>query len=193
VFYTLCLAMKKLFAAFVLFCVFAAVACDSLEKEFTFYLFEKDDVVLKPNFPVGTVALLDTVTIATNADTTFMNNRTRAEFVKEITLDKFSLTITDSTRAAVDSTGTDFDFMQSIDVYIAADGLGEERVAFLEDIPETDSLVFSRNLNLTNAKLDEYLKKDKYTIRTRARLRRAVVKDVILVSDLRFKVIADPL
>ena len=186
--------MKKIFAAAMLLVLCAVAACDTLDEQFVFYINKEKVKAITPAFPVGQLTVLDNMTILANADTVFMRNRTRAELVKEMTLDKFTLSITDSTGIKIDSTSADFDFLESVDVYISADSLEEVRVAYLEDIPANDStLNYAINLNLTNVKLDAYLKKDKYIIQTRGRLRKAVADTVLVGTAVLFKAIADPI
>ncbi|MEJ8757721.1 hypothetical protein WG947_11970 [Pontibacter sp. H259] len=174
--------MKQILFAFAILLTFATVACDSIDDLLTFYINEEETIVVESNFPVGLIAL-DPVTVPTNSEETFKNNRTRAELVKDVTLNKLTLTIPEAE-------GTDFDFLKNIEIYIAADGLNEVKVAFMEEVPRD---VKSLELKLTNAELDEYLKKESYTIRTRAELRSSVVNDVEINAAMRFKVTADPL
>ncbi|MBC5774400.1 hypothetical protein H8S95_10035 [Pontibacter sp. KCTC 32443] len=176
--------MKKFFTAAMLLVLFATVvACDSIDDLLTFYINEEETIVVESNFPIGLVAFAP-ITVPTNSEETFKNNKTRAELVKEVTLNKLTLTIADTAKSA------DFDFLESIEIYIQADGLDEVRIAYLEEVPLD---VKTLNMNLTNAKLDEFLKKDSYTIRTAAVLRNTVVSDVNINAAMRFKVTADPI
>ena len=159
------------------------IACDTIDDLLTFYIEEEETIVVESNFPIGLVAF-DPINVPTNSEATFKNNRTRAELVKDVTLDKLTLTTVD-TAAAVD-----FDFLKSIEIFVEADGLDEVRVAYLTEVPLN---VKTLTAELTNAKLDEYLKKEAYTIRTRAVLRNTVVKDIDIKAAMRFKVTADPL
>ena len=163
--------------------LFATVACDTIDDLLTFYINEEETIVVESNFPVGLVAFAP-VTVPTNSAETFKNNKTRAELVKDVTLNKLTLTIPDTTA------GTNFDFLESIEIYIEADGLDKVRIAYLDEVPEEAKTL---TMNLTNAKLDEYLKKDNYTIHTAARLRQAVVNDININAAMRFKVTADPI
>jgi hypothetical protein len=45
----------------------------------------------------------------------------------------------------------------------------------------------------TNARLDKYIKADKYKIRTQVTLKETLTKDVTVKADMRFRVTADPL
>lgn len=160
----------------------SVVACDTIDDLLTFYINQEETIVVESNFPIGLVAL-DPVTVPTNSEETFKNNKTRAELVKDVTLNKLTLTIPEEE-------GADFDFLKSIEIYIEADGLDEVKVAYLEEVPTN---VSSLELDLTNTKLDAYLKKDSYTIRTRAELRSPVSQDISINAAMRFKVTADPL
>lgn len=176
--------MKKFFAAAMLLVLVATVvACDSIDDLLTFYINEEETIVVESNFPIGLVAF-DPITVPTNSEETLKNNNTRAELVKDVTLDKLTLAIPDT------ASGANFDFLQSIEIYIEAEGLDKVKVAYLQEVPKD---VKTLNMNLTNAKLDEYIKKDSYTILTAARLRSAVVNDVNINAAMRFKVTADPI
>ena len=174
--------MKRIFFALAILLAFTTVACDSIDDLLTFYINEEETIVVESNFPVGLVAFAP-VTVPTNSEETFKNNKTRAELVKDVTLNKLTLTIPETE-------GADFDFLESIEIYIAADGLKEVKVAFMEEVPLN---VNTLTMNLTNAELDEYLKKDAYTIQTRAVLRNTVVDDINVDAAMRFKVTADPI
>lgn len=174
--------MKRITFALAVLLAFATTACDTIDDLLTFYINEEATIVVESNFPVGLVAF-EPVTVPTNSEETFKNNKTRAELVKDVTLNKLTLTIPETE-------GSDFDFLKTIEIYIAAEGLAEVKVAFLEEIPLDKKTI---ELKLTNAELDEYIKKDKYTIRTRAQLRNSVVSDVDVNAAMRFKVTADPI
>ena len=174
--------MKRIFFALAVLLTFATIACDTIDDLLTFYINQEATIVVESNFPIGLVAF-DPVTVPTNSEETFKNNKTRAELVKDVTLNKLTLTIPEAE-------GADFDFLKKIEIYIAAEGLNEVKVAFLDEVPLNQKTI---ELKLTNAKLDEYLKKDNYTIRTKAELRSSVVSDVDVKAAMRFKVTADPI
>lgn len=174
--------MKRIFFFLITFLTLTAVACDSIDDLLTFYINEEATIVVESNFPIG-LAAFDPVQVPTNSEETFKNNKTRAELVKDVTLNKLTLSI-------AESEGSNFDFLQSIEIYISAEGVNEVKIAYLEEVPKS---VKSLDLKLTNAKLDEYLKKDKYTIQTKAVLRNSVARDIKVNAAMRFKVTADPI
>ena len=167
--------------------VATTTACDTIDDLLTFYINEEESIVVESNFPIGLIAL-DPVTVPTNSEETFKNNKTRAELVKDVTLNKLTLTIAKPEEG--EPASSDFDFLKSIEIYIDAEGQDEVRIAYLEEVPLDAT---SLNLNLTNAKLDEYIKGETYTIRTSAVLRNTVVRDININAAMRFKVTADPI
>jgi hypothetical protein len=182
--------MKKLFAAALLLTLIATtIACDSIDDLLTFYINEEEIIVVESNFPVGLVAL-DPVTVPTNSEETFKNNKTRAELVKDVTLNKLTLTIAKPDDSGSEPSNSDFDFLKSIEIYIDADGLDEVKIAYLDEVPLGATKL---DMKLTNTKLDEYIKGDTYTIKTRAVLRNTVVEDINVNAAMRFKVTADPI
>jgi hypothetical protein len=105
--------------------------------------------------------------IETNSVSTFEVNNTHKDLIEEITLTTLSLTITSPSNA-------DFSFLQSIDVYISANGLDEVKIASKENVP-TDVTVL--NLDVTGIDLKEYIKADKFSLRLNT------VTDELLTSD----------
>lgn len=175
--------MRRLLLALALLLAFANVACDKLDELLTFYINHNETIVIRTYFPVGTVAPISPIPVTTNSSEDFKNNKTRAELVKNVTLDKLDLVITDPQTE-------NFNFLRKIEIYISAEGKQEVKIAYLEEIPQNVSKI---ELKSTNAKLDEYIKGDRYTINTRATLAKAVTKDITIKANMRFKVTADPL
>lgn len=56
----------------------------------------------------------------------------------------------------------DFSFLESIDIFISADGLEELKIASKVEVPETVSAL---DLEVSDADLKEYIKKDSYSLR----------------------------
>ena len=57
----------------------------------------------------------------------------------------------------------DFSFLNSIEVFISADGLEEIQIASLSDVPENSGNRI--NLNTSDIDLKEYIKKDEFSLR----------------------------
>ncbi|MBF9255510.1 hypothetical protein I2I11_19585 [Pontibacter sp. 172403-2] len=175
--------MKRLILAAVVLLAFAGVSCDAIDDLLTFYINHDETITIASNFPVGQLVPLTPVTVTTNSEESFKNNKTRAELVKDVTLDKLTLTITDPQ-------GGNFDFLKRIELYISSDNKPEVKLAGLDAVPQNVSQI---ELQSTNAELDEYIKSDSYTIRTEAVLAKPVSSDITIKADMRFKATADPL
>lgn len=91
----------------------------------------------------------------TNSESTFASNDTRKDLIEEIKLTVLQLDITAPTEA-------DFSFLESIEVFIAAEGLEEVKIASKTMVPEAVSTL---DLEVSDIDLKEYIKKDTYTLR----------------------------
>jgi len=159
--------MKNSLIALLLLCV-GIVACEKLD-EFTQFKMDYDSSVVIPsstglNLPVD----LFTPDVKTNSESKFAINDTRKDLIEEITLDELELTISSPD-------GEDFSFLKTIDIYIEAEGLPKEKIAWHDDV----SSVVGSTLSLETAQVDlkEYIKKDEFTLMTE------VVTDEALKSD----------
>lgn len=168
-------------AAVALF-AFIVVACDKVDDLLTFYINEEESIRIESSFPFGTLMPLTPVTVTTNSEETFKNNKTRAELVKDVTLNKLSLAI-------AEPQGENFNFLKRIEIYISSEDKKAVKIAYLDEVPQNAT---SLELKSTNAKLDEFIKGDTYTISTKAELTKPVSQDITIKADMRFKVTADP-
>ena len=128
--------------------------------------------------------IVPTPPIATNSSQTFENEGTNANLVKNIVLEELRLNITSPADA-------DFRFIQSVKIYIQADGLPKTLIASKENIPAT--IGKELKLDPTGAKLDEYIKKSSYTLENEVVTRSAPWPAMKLKVNTTFKVTADPL
>ncbi len=94
--------------------------------------------------------------VTSNAEATFAVNDTRKDLIEEIRLTELNL------RVDSPSNGN-FDFLESIDIFINADGLDETKIAWRQDIPENGSTTI--DLSTTTVDIKEYIKKDEFTLR----------------------------
>ncbi|MFD3003716.1 hypothetical protein ACFS7Z_25395 [Pontibacter toksunensis] len=175
--------MKKIYLAVVVLFSFLSVACEKVDDLLTFYIEEKEVITIESHFPVGALVPLTPITVTTNSEETFKNNKTRAELVKDVTLNRLNLTITNPQ-------GENFNFLKKIEIYISSEKKAEVKLAYLEEVPANATTL---NLKSTNAELDEFIKGDTYSIRTQAVLAKPVSRDITIKADMRFKVTADPI
>ncbi|AIZ62582.1 hypothetical protein PK28_00780 [Hymenobacter sp. DG25B] len=175
--------MKKilLFAPLVL--LLATVACKKVDQLLTFYIEDSQNIQISSAFPLGQFVPLSPVSVTTKSEETFKNNKTQADLVKNVSLDKLTLTITDPN-------SQNFDFLKRIEISISAKDLPEIKLASLDQVPTG---VKSIQLVSSGAKLDNYIKAESYTLTTKAEIQKPISQDITVRSDSRFKVTADPL
>jgi hypothetical protein len=121
--------------------------------------------------------------VTTDSEAEFEANDTRKDKIQEIKLESLSLTITSPE-------GQNFDFMKNIYLYINAEGLEEQRYAFIENIPEGYASI---NLNADGVDLAEYIKKDKFSLRVKAVQDKTMTRDIDVSAAMVFAVRANPL
>ena len=92
----------------------------------------------------------------TNSESTFAVNDTRKDLIEEIKLTDLELVMISPEEA-------DFSFLNSIEVYISADGLEEILIANLDEVPEDAGNVIT--LDTSDTDLKEYIKKDEFSLR----------------------------
>ncbi|GAA4347961.1 hypothetical protein GCM10023185_03420 [Hymenobacter saemangeumensis] len=159
------------------------VGCKKVNELLTFYVDDTQNVRIPSNFPLGGLGFLAPVSVTTRSEETFRNNNTRADLVKDVSLNKLTLTI-------ADPAGQNFDFLQKIELFISTDANDQIRLAYADQVPRG---VTSFELTSTNARLDKYLKSPTYTLTTKAQLGQPIARDVTVRAESRFKVTADPL
>ncbi len=167
----------------VLLFVVVATACEKIDDLLTFYIEEEETFAIESGFPLGALIPATPFTVTTNSEETFKNNKTRAGLVKDVSLNRLELTITAPETQ-------NFDFLKRIELYISSEKQPEVKIAYLDEVPAGTTVL---KLKSTNAKLDEYIKGNSYTIRTQAEISKPIAEDITIKADMRFKVTADPL
>lgn len=121
--------------------------------------------------------------ITTNSEEQFAANDTRKDKVKEVKLESMQLSITSPS-------GSNFDFLKSIEFYIKADGLDEVKYAYIDEVPDGKTIL---NLNTVDVNLADYLKKDKFSLRVKTVQDEMLGQDTDIKSASVFAVTANPL
>ncbi|OON68389.1 hypothetical protein [Hymenobacter sp. CRA2] len=176
--------MKKVLFLFAALVLIGAASCKKLDKLLTFYIEDTQNIrVPGSGLPIGSMLPISPVAVSTRSEERFQNENTRADLVKDVSLNKLTLTVTDPSTA-------NFDFLESITLYISTDNTDRVPLASLSNVPTGAKTI---ELQPSGTKLDKYVKAPSYTLTTEARIRRAVGQDINVRSDARFKVTADPL
>lgn len=157
-------------------------SCNVIDDLLTFSIDNQTTFKIESGFPLGTAFNVVTPDVTTNSSSTFENNNTKAELVKDVKLSELKLTITDPSNKS-------FSFLKSIHLYISTDANDEIELAYLDEINSTSNTI---NLTCTSQKLDKYIKASSYKIRTKAVIKESLTQDISVKSDMKFRVTADP-
>lgn len=115
--------------------------------------------------------------VETNTSSSLEDQGTKAKWVKTVYLNKMSGTITNPSNE-------DFNFLESIEVYISAEGLSEIKMAYNDNIPQDVNTI--KLYPTPNCDLKEFLLKDAINIRTIAKASNS--RAVTVKADLTFEV-----
>lgn len=174
--------MRVRSSLFLLLVVFLVSSCKDLNELVTFRIRNEADFTVKSAVNAPLNLDLPVGNVKSNSNQAFENNNTRADLVKEVKLENLKLTITSPDNA-------DFNNIKSIYLYINAEGLEEKLIAFKDN--DDESLGNIMEMETTNEQLDEFIKKDQYSLRTEIELRRAYMYDVDVKANMTFRATAN--
>lgn len=174
--------MKKITLLLLPLCALLFFSCDKLDRLLTFEIKSSDNIKV-PASSLVSVPFIAPVPVNVKSQETFQNNNTNANLVKNVSLSRLTLTITDPA-------AENFDFLKSIKISIGTSENDKVPLASLDNIPTG---VSSIELTPSGSKLDKYIKAEQYTLYTEVSLRSSVARELNLRADSRFKVTADPL
>ncbi|MCC9064032.1 hypothetical protein [Flavobacterium piscisymbiosum] len=172
---------SKLIALFLFLTVFVT-SCDAVDDLLTFTISNEASIKIKSNLPINLPSEIITPDVTTNSSAEFSNNKTKANLVKDVKIRSLKLMISDPS----DKT---FTFLKSIHLYISTTDADEIELAYQDNINSTSNAL---DLICTDARLDQYIKADKYKIRTQVTLKETLTKDVTVKANMKFRVTADP-
>ncbi|PNW26263.1 hypothetical protein [Formosa algae] len=108
---------------FYLLIVLVTVSCDNLDDFTKFDITYDESVTIPATVPIDIPFTISTPEIETNSESTFSINDTSEDLIEDITLSEFRLTLTSPS-------DEDFSFLETIEIYIAADGLEDTKLAW---------------------------------------------------------------
>lgn len=174
--------MKSKSIALILFLSLFLNSCSTVDDLLSFNISNETSIQIKSNLPINLPSEIITPDVTTNSSAEFANNKTKANLVKDVKLKSLKLTITNP----ADKT---FTFLKSIHLYISTTDSDEIELAYLDNISSTTNMI---DLICTDKRLDQYIKADKYKLRTQVTLKETLTKDVTVKADMKFRVTADP-
>jgi hypothetical protein len=144
------------------------VSCDALDELTKFEINYTEEVVIESSTVIDLPFDAGTPEVTSNSESTFESNNTNKDLIESIKLTDMELDIT------APETG-DFDFLNSIKIYISAEDEEEVIIAWLDEVPETSENVL--NLETSSEDLKNYIKSDTYTLRVET------VTDELITED----------
>lgn len=174
----------KLIQLLVLGFVISLISCKKDKGLFGFDIEYEVNFTIPSSAGVSIPISVATPPVSTSSSSKFSNNNTSANKIKQITLESLELTITSPN-------GKTFSFLESIKLYISADGLDEILLASKENI--SDAVGGSIFLETSEDSFAEYIKKDEFDIRTEVVTDETLVQDIDIRADMQFNVRASPL
>ncbi|WP_343697393.1 hypothetical protein [Flavobacterium sp.] len=174
--------MKLKFIALTAFLSIFFSSCNAVDDLLTFTISNDASIKIKSTSPLNLPTEIITPEVTTNSSAEFENNKTKASLVKDVKIRSLKLTISDPS-------DKNFTFLKSIHLYISTTDSNEIELAYQDNINTSSNAI---DLICTDKKLDQYIKADKYKIRTQVTLKETLTQDVTVKADMKFKVTADP-
>jgi len=153
--------------------LFLTISCDKIDELTKFNLNYKSSVVIPASTGIDLPFDVFTPEMETDSESQFEVNDTRKDLIEEIKLTELNLVITSPDNA-------DFSFLNSIEVYIAADGLEEIKIAEKEEVDENAGNTL--DVDVFDVDLKEYIKKDNFNLRLKT------VTDEVISTDHQIEV-----
>lgn len=148
--------MKKVKWFLVLFTFVVLFSCDKLDELTKFDMEYSQRTTIPSSMGIDLPFDIYTPETETNSESKFEVNDTRKDLIEEIRLTELELVI-------ITPTDSDFSFLNSIDVFISAEGLDEIKIASQPEVPE--NVGNTLNLETMDVDLKEYIKKDQFSLR----------------------------
>jgi hypothetical protein len=157
----------------------SAGSCRQIDKLTIFDIDYSDKVVVESLIGINLPFNLITPAITTNSESSFEINDTRKDLIEEIHAKSIKLTLT------LPESG-DFKFLNSIKVYISADGLEEKLLAWKDTVPVDAGKTF--NLDCSPEDFQDYIKKDEIFLRMNTVTDKLILTDQEIQIDAVFEV-----
>jgi hypothetical protein len=152
--------------------VFLLNSCKTIDKLTQFNMEFDQEATIDATIPIP-IGLLNIPTpkITTNSESKFASEDTNKDLVEQAILKKLSIEV-------ISPKGGTFSFLESINIYINAEGIEEQLIASNTNVPG-DTLIF---LDSEGQNLEAFIKKDEIELRVKT------VTDEILTQDYTIKI-----
>jgi hypothetical protein len=156
------------FATLILAVSLTFSGCEKGVKLTTFNIDETTSITIPSSIGLDVATNLNTPPIDSESESEFEGNDTRKDLIDEVTLLQLELTITSPNSG-------NFDFLKSLEIFISADGLEEQRIAYRTEIPNDNSKTL--RLIAENVKLKTYIQEDTYKLRVKMNTDKTITQD----------------
>jgi hypothetical protein len=147
--------MKTKFIVPIIF-VLLLNSCKSIDKLTQFDIPLSQTITIPATLPIDIPFDIPTPPIVLNTETSFELNNTHKELIQEVYLSDLKMSVQTPV-------GEDFSILKSIEIYISADGESEEKIAWLNNVPESTNIV----LEMTKADIKRFIIKDNITLKVK--------------------------
>ena len=130
--------------------------CDKLSELTKFDLVYNSRVVIESTGNINLPFDIVTPDVETNSESEFAINDTRKDLIEEVKLKELQLEI-------LTPSDGNFSFLESVEIFITAEGLSEVSIASSTDISASTGNIL--NLDVSDVDIKEYIKKDKFKLR----------------------------
>jgi len=142
--------------------------CDAIDELTKFNMDYNTQVVIESSANIDLPFDVFSPDVETNSESEFAINDTRKDLIEQIILRELNLTITAPEEE-------DFSFLESVNIYISAEGLPETQIASMDEVPDNNT--GSLQLVTVGTDIKEYIKMDSFSLRLNT------VTDEIITSD----------
>ncbi|RPE00152.1 hypothetical protein EGM88_02495 [Aureibaculum marinum] len=157
---------KYLLVSFLM--IITLISCDEIDNLTKFTMDYDSSTTIPSTTGIKLPFVLNTPEMESNSESEFESNNTHKDLIEDIRLRVLDLTLQSPEYE-------DFSFLESIRIYIVADGLDELEIAFNEEVSETTSKILE--LQTVDVDLKDYIKMDKFSLRVKA------VTDEVISED----------
>ncbi|MET2985817.1 hypothetical protein [Aureibaculum conchae] len=159
--------MQKYFLVLILVLT-ALISCDEIDNLTKFNMDYDSSMTIPSSTGINLPFVLNTPEMQSNSESEFESNNTHKDLIEDIRLRVLELTLTSPDNE-------DFSFLESIKIFIVADGLQEIEIAFNEDVAATTGKTLK--LETIDVDIKDYIKKDKFSLKVEA------VTDEVIAAD----------
>jgi len=159
--------MQKYFLVLILV-ISTLVSCDQIDNLTKFNMDYDSSMTIPSSTGINLPFVLNTPETQSNSESEFESNNTHKDLIEDIRLRVLELTLTSPDNE-------DFSFLESIKIYIVAEGLQEIEIAHNENVAETVGKLLK--LQTVDVDIKDYIKKDKFSLKVEA------VTDEVIAAD----------